>query len=115
MLFERSLTWAGHGHEPETAFNNLIFYRSYKDNFPHFDTHIWEDKKLGIMKIKTKRLFYFGLRILLPIQIPLLDIENPKYPKIYFPYCYAPTVQSTGRLMRDFSGTVCTLHTALLA
>jgi hypothetical protein len=35
---------------------------------------------------KEKRLFYFGLRILLPIQIQLLDIVNPKNPKIDFPY-----------------------------
>jgi hypothetical protein len=34
---------------------------------------------------KEKRLFYFGLRILLPIKIQLLDIENPKNPKIDFP------------------------------
>jgi hypothetical protein len=40
------------------------------------------------MKIK-KNFFYFGFIILLPIQIQLLDIENPKYPtnlKIYSPY-----------------------------
>jgi hypothetical protein len=34
-----------------------------------------------------KLLYYFGLRILLPIQIQLLDIENPKHPKIDSPYC----------------------------
>jgi hypothetical protein len=32
-----------------------------------------------------KRLRYFGLWIYLPTQIPLLDIENPKNPKIDFP------------------------------
>jgi hypothetical protein len=34
------------------------------------------------MKKKEKRLFYFGLRILLAIQIQLWDTENPKNPKI---------------------------------
>jgi hypothetical protein len=34
---------------------------------------------------KEKRLFYFGLRIRLPIQIQLLNIENPKNPKIDSP------------------------------
>jgi hypothetical protein len=32
---------------------------------------------------KEKRLFYFGLRVLLPIQIQLLLIGNLKTPKIY--------------------------------
>jgi hypothetical protein len=30
---------------------------------------------------KEKRLFYVGLKILLPIQIQLLEIENPKNSK----------------------------------
>jgi hypothetical protein len=33
---------------------------------------------------KEKRLFYFGL---LPIQIQLFDVENPKNPKFNYPYC----------------------------
>jgi hypothetical protein len=33
---------------------------------------------------KEKCIFYFGLRILLSVQIQLLDIENPK---IDSPYC----------------------------
>jgi uncharacterized pyridoxamine 5'-phosphate oxidase family protein len=38
--------------------------------------------------MKEKRLFYFGLRNLLPIQIQLLDTENPKNPKIDLPLVY---------------------------
>jgi hypothetical protein len=38
----------------------------------------------GRRENEEKRLFYFGLRILLPIQIHLLDIENPKNDS---PYC----------------------------
>jgi hypothetical protein len=34
---------------------------------------------------KEKHLFYFGLGILLPIQIQFLDIQNPKNPKIDSP------------------------------
>jgi hypothetical protein len=37
------------------------------------------------MKIIKKCLFYFGLTIFLPIQIQLLDIEDPKNPKIDSP------------------------------
>jgi hypothetical protein len=41
----------------------------------------WAQKKTlfraGKHENKEKRLFFFGLRILLPIQIQLLDIENP--------------------------------------
>jgi hypothetical protein len=37
------------------------------------------------IKIKKNAFYYFGLRILLPIQIQLLDIEIPKNPKIDFP------------------------------
>jgi hypothetical protein len=38
---------------------------------------------------EKKRLCYFVLRILLPIQIQLLKIENPKNPKIdsHYRYC----------------------------
>jgi hypothetical protein len=41
----------------------------------------WAKKTLfraGRHENKEKRLFYFGLRILLPIQIQLLEIENKK-------------------------------------
>jgi hypothetical protein len=34
--------------------------------------------RIGRHENKEKRLFYFGLRILLAIQIQLLKIENPK-------------------------------------
>jgi hypothetical protein len=37
---------------------------------------------------------YFGVRILLTIQIQLLDIENPKYPKINSFYC--TVIRDTG-------------------
>jgi hypothetical protein len=37
--------------------------------------------RIGRHENKEKRLFYFGLRILLPIQIQLLETENPKNPK----------------------------------
>jgi hypothetical protein len=44
----------------------------------------WSQKthfRAGRHENKEKRLFYFGLRILLAaIQIQLLDIENPKNP-----------------------------------
>jgi hypothetical protein len=52
-------------------------------------THFWA----GRHENKEKRLLYFGLTILLPIQIQLLDIENPKksknlqtklYPNIFY-------------------------------
>jgi hypothetical protein len=33
---------------------------------------------VGRHENKEKRLFYFGLRIFLPIQIQLKEIENPK-------------------------------------
>jgi hypothetical protein len=36
---------------------------------------------------KEKRRFYFGLRIILPIQIQLLEIKNPNNPKIGSPDC----------------------------
>jgi hypothetical protein len=39
------------------------------------------------MKKKEKRLFYFGLRIRLPIKIQLLEIDSPKNPKVDSPYC----------------------------
>jgi hypothetical protein len=42
--------------------------------------------RVGRHENKGKRQFYFGLRILLPIQIQLLDIESPKNPKIESPY-----------------------------
>jgi hypothetical protein len=35
---------------------------------------------------KEKSIFFFGLRFILPIQIKLLAIGNPKNPKIDFPY-----------------------------
>jgi hypothetical protein len=38
--------------------------------------------RAGRHENKENPLFYFGLRILVPIKIPLLDIENPKIPKI---------------------------------
>jgi hypothetical protein len=38
--------------------------------------------RTGRHQNKEKLLFYFGLRILLPIQIQQLDIENPNNPKI---------------------------------
>jgi hypothetical protein len=34
--------------------------------------------RIGGHENKEKHLFYFGLRILLPIQIQWLEIENPK-------------------------------------
>jgi hypothetical protein len=45
------------------------------------------DFRKGRHENKEKRLFYFGLRILLPIQIQLLEIENPKNPKVDSPKC----------------------------
>jgi hypothetical protein len=62
----------------------MIFYPI--ENFSLF----WAQKtyfRTGRHKNKENRLFYFGLRILLPIQLQLLDIENPKNPKIDAPYC----------------------------
>jgi hypothetical protein len=86
----------------------------YKGELPHFEisvkflifnTHIdlfaekkfliylgtfslfWAQKthlRIAIHEYKEKRLFYFGLIILLSIQIQLWDIENPK---IDSPYC----------------------------
>jgi hypothetical protein len=41
--------------------------------------------KWGNLLAPIKR-FYFGLRILLPIHIQLLEIENLKNPKIDTPY-----------------------------
>jgi hypothetical protein len=38
------------------------------------------------MEIKKNAFFYFGLRILMPIQIQLLEIKNPRNPKIDSPY-----------------------------
>jgi hypothetical protein len=73
-----------------------------------FDTHIYqlEEEKISLTLItvghfslfwpqkihfqegrhenKETRLYYFGLRILLPIIIQLLEIENPNNPKIDF-------------------------------
>jgi hypothetical protein len=46
----------------------------FLDNFSLF----WAQKLMGRHENKEKLRFYFGLRILLPIQIQLLDIENPK-------------------------------------
>jgi hypothetical protein len=46
------------------------------------NTHFWA----GRHQNKEKHLFYFGLQMLLLIQIQLLDIENPKHPKIDSPY-----------------------------
>jgi hypothetical protein len=40
---------------------------------------------------EKKMIFYFGFRILSPIQIQSIDIENPKNPKIDFPYCKGVT------------------------
>jgi hypothetical protein len=40
---------------------------------------------IGRHENKEKCRFYFGLRILLPMQIQLLEIENPKNPKIDSP------------------------------
>jgi hypothetical protein len=37
---------------------------------------------IGRNENKEKFLDYFGLRMLLPIHIQLLNIENPKKPKI---------------------------------
>jgi hypothetical protein len=37
--------------------------------------------RAGRLENKEKRLFYFGLSILLAIQIQLLEIENPKKSK----------------------------------
>jgi hypothetical protein len=45
------------------------------------------------MKNKEKLLLYFYLRIHLPIQIQLLDIENPKQSKIDFPNWGGMTVE----------------------
>jgi hypothetical protein len=44
----------------------------------------WAQKTHFRAENKEKRLCYFGLRIPLPIQIQLLDIENTKIPKIVF-------------------------------
>jgi hypothetical protein len=58
---------------------------SYFVNFSLF----WTQKtnfQVGRHANKEKHLLYFGLRILLPIQIQLLDIKNPKNLKIDFPY-----------------------------
>jgi hypothetical protein len=38
--------------------------------------------RIGRRENKEKRLFYFAIIILLPIQIQLLDLENPKDPKM---------------------------------
>jgi hypothetical protein len=51
---------------------------------------VWEQKthfRAGRQENKEKRLFYFGMRILFPIQIQLLDIGNPKNQKIDSSYC----------------------------
>jgi hypothetical protein len=42
--------------------------------------------RIGRHESKEKRLFYFGLRIILPNQIQLYEIENPKNPKIDYPF-----------------------------
>jgi hypothetical protein len=42
------------------------------------NTHFWA----GRHENKEKRTYYFGLRILLPIKIQVLDVENPKKSKI---------------------------------
>jgi hypothetical protein len=43
-------------------------------------------KKFGCFLVQRreeeKRLFYYGLRIILPIQIQWKEIGNPKHPKI---------------------------------
>jgi hypothetical protein len=41
--------------------------------------------RIGRLDNKEKRLFYFGLMILLPIQIQVLEIENTKNLKIDSP------------------------------
>jgi hypothetical protein len=45
-------------------------------------THV----QIGRQENKEKRLFYFDLRIRLPIQISLFEIKNPKNLKIDSPY-----------------------------
>jgi hypothetical protein len=46
----------------------------------------WAEKLIwaGSHENKEKRLSCFGLRLLLPVQIQLLEIENPK---IDYTYC----------------------------
>jgi hypothetical protein len=65
----------------------------YKENFVYTHINLFQEPVLVIFSLfgpqkthywagrhesKEKCIFYFGLRILLPIQIQLLDIENPK-------------------------------------
>jgi hypothetical protein len=50
----------------------------------------WAQKtpfRAGRHENKEKHSFYFGFRILMPIQILLLDIESPKNPKNGSLYC----------------------------
>jgi hypothetical protein len=54
---------------------DFFFFSDPNNSFPHRKT--WNTEK---------RLLYFDLRVLLPIQIQLQEIEIPKNPKIYFPY-----------------------------
>jgi hypothetical protein len=53
-------------------------------------THFW-----ALRHEKEKRIYYVGLRIILPIQIQLLNIENPKKSKIASPYCTYCTAKQT--------------------
>jgi hypothetical protein len=51
--------------------------------------------RAGKRKKKEKRLYYFGVRSLVPIQIQLLDIENSKKIQTSTP----PTVQYSIKMM----------------
>jgi hypothetical protein len=56
------------------------FWALFSDVFSFFLPRKLISRKEDMQIIK-KRFFYFGLRIPLPIQIQLLDIENPKKSK----------------------------------
>jgi hypothetical protein len=61
---------------------NITFggsYCSYKGKQLHFEISVkFRIFRIGRHENKKKHLFYFGFRILLPIQIQLLEIENLK-------------------------------------
>jgi hypothetical protein len=61
----------------------LTLFSEFFFSFLEQKTHI----RPGRHEKKEKRRLYFGLRIILSIQIQLFDIENPKDPKIDSPYC----------------------------
>jgi hypothetical protein len=57
-----------------------IYFISFIFNF------LQRNFRMGRHENKEKRLVYFGLRILLPIQIQWQEIEHPENQKIDFPY-----------------------------